>query len=91
MLNKRKTDKINTFLGFIKDGLLKDKDKTAETYTKNKGQYGYSVVKLKSGYFAVLKNNEIIFKHQDVDECKAECVMQINIENGSMNMFINKL
>ena len=92
-MKARKLEKIQEFMEFSKENYIKDVKTTAEIYTRDKGTKGYTVCKLKSGNFALVKNGEILFKNSDVHLCKVEFIMHVHYYQGSsdMDMFINKL
>lgn len=90
MAENRKREKISTFLQYVREGYVKDVDETAKIYTRDKGKNGLRVVKLTSGLYAIVDNqNNIMYKNDDVHLCKVEFIMMTNIDN--MSMFTSKL
>lgn len=92
-LNQHKANKINTFLEMTKKQFINDVDATAKIYTRDKGQNGYTVCKLKSGTYALVKNGEIIYRNDDVHLCKVEFIVKtkLSLDNSELFQFINKL
>ena len=90
MGENRKREKISTFLKFVREGFESDVEQTARLYTRDKGKNGLRVVKLSSGMFAVVNvKDEILYKHNDVHQCKVEFLMMTSVDD--MSMFTSKL
>ena len=91
-MNVHKKNKIDKFIQTVRQMKLDDIEGTAKIYSRDKGKEGYTVVKLKSGTFAVIdKFKDIVYKHDDVHYCKVECLMLQAMKDGSLAMFANKL
>jgi hypothetical protein len=92
MCNVHKKNKIDRFIQTVRQMKLDDIDGTATSYSRNKGKEGYTVVKLKSGIFAVIDGfKDIVYKHEDVHYCKVECLILQSLKDGTLAMFANKL
>ena len=92
MVNDHKKNKIDRFIQTVRQMKLDDIEGTAKNYSRDKGKEGYTVVKLKSGMFAVIdKFKEIVYKHDEVHYCKVECLILQSMKDGSLAMFANKL
>lgn len=91
-MNAHKKNKIDKFVQTVRQMKLDDVDGTAKIYSRDKGKEGYTVVKLKSGMFAVIdKFKEIVYKHSEVHYCKVECLILQAMKDGTLAMFANKL
>ena len=91
-MNAHKKNKIDKFTQTVRQMKLDDIEGTAKIYSRDKGKEGYTVVKLKSGMFAVIdKFKEIVYKHDEVHYCKVECLILQAMKDGSLAMFANKL
>ena len=91
-MNAHKKNKIDKFIQTVRQMKLDDIEGTAKIYSRDKGKEGYTVVKLKSGKFAVIdKFKEIVYKHDEVHYCKVECLILQAMKDGSLAMFANKL
>lgn len=89
---EHKKNNVNQFIELVKQELLNDVEGTAKIYSRDKGKEGYTVVKLKSGIFAVIdKFKDIIYKHDDVHYCKVECIILQQIKDETFTAFTNKL
>ncbi len=92
ILNNHKKNKIDKFIQTVRQMKLDDIGGTSRIYSRDKGKEGYTVVKLKSGLFAVAdKFKDIVYKHESVHYCKVECLMLISLKDGTLAMFANKL
>ena len=91
-MNAHKKNKIDKFTQTVRQMKLDDIEGTAKIYSRDKGKEGYTVVKLKSGMFAVIdKFKEIVYEHDEVHYCKVECLILQAMKDGSLAMFANKL
>ena len=91
-MNAHKKNKIDKFTQTVRQMKLDDIEGVAKIYSRDKGKEGYTVVKLKSGMFAVIdKFKEIVYKHDEVHYCKVECLILQAMKDGSLAMFANKL